>query len=260
MESMAEETLFSEIVKELKTGKYSTPKKLNTLKIELAKKYSYKKIIKNGQIISAATDEDRDEIIKILNIKPIRSLSGVTVLALFSKPHHCPHGACMYCPGGPKSPFGDTPQSYTGHEPAAQRAIRNHFDPYLQVYNRLEHYVINGHRPDKLELIFMGGTFPSLDKEYRDEFVTFTYKAINDFAELFIYEDKEGKKQVNYSKFVEFFETGEDFNSIERTNKIHEKILVEKNKNIISLDEEIKKNETSLIRSIGLTIETKPIS
>ena len=43
----------------------------------------------------------------MLNNKPVRELSGVTVVALFAKPHACPHGKCMYCPK-------------TGHIPKAQ--------------------------------------------------------------------------------------------------------------------------------------------
>lgn len=248
------EALFQELIDELLVLEKPTPKEINKLKIDLAKKYDHGSIIKNGEIIAYTDNSNRDKIISILNTKPIRAASGVTVVALFAKPHGCPHGKCMYCPGGPGSPFGDTPQSYTGKEPAAMRAIRNKYDPYMQIFNRLEHYVINGHRPDKLELIFMGGTFPSLDKEYRDEFVTFVYKAINDFADMFIDENN----QVDYQKFNEFFETKEDFRSVEREQKTQAKMLEVKEQNVKTLDEEIKRNETSAIRCIGLTIETKP--
>jgi elongator complex protein 3 len=182
----------------------------------------------------------------------------VTVVALFAKPHACPHGKCMYCPGGIDSPFGDTPQSYTGKEPAAMRAIRNNYDPYFQIFNRLEHYVINGHMPDKLELIFMGGTFPSLEVDYRDEFVNSVYKSINDFGDLFILEDSEGRKSIDYVKFNEFFETKVDFKSEERRTRVHEKMLKLKLDGIKTLEYEIIRNETANVRSIGLTVETKP--
>ena len=184
-----EKAFFVELIEEIKK-EYNFKNKqkfnLNTLKTSLAKKHGIMRVIKSSEIIANSTNEDRDLIVEILNIKPIRELSGVTVVALFAKPHACPHGKCIYCPGGVGSEYGDTPQSYTGKEPATLRAIRNNYDPYLQVFNRLEHYCINGHLPDKLELIFMGGTFPSLDKEYRDEFVNFTYKAVNDFGNMFI--------------------------------------------------------------------------
>lgn len=255
---MNEEVIFTELIKELRTNKYNSSKDINKLKINLAKKHNYKTIIKNPQIIAhCKNDKERKEIISILNIKPIRELSGVTVVALFAKPHSCPHGKCMYCPGGPNSEYGDTPQSYTGKEPAAQRAIRNNYDPYLQVFNRLEHYVINGHLPDKLELIFMGGTFPSLEKEYREEFVNLVYKAINDFGDLFIIEENK-KKKIDFEKFNEFFLTREEFNSNKRTSSVKDKVWEIRNKNIKNFKYEINKNETGKIRSIGLTIETKP--
>jgi len=162
---MSEKQYFEELINEMLKYKSLNFKQLNNLKTSLSKKYDLRRIIKNTEIISHASLKDRDKIVSLLNIKPVRELSGVTVVALFAKPHNCPHGRCIYCPGGLDSEFGDTPQSYTGAEPAALRAIRNNYDPYLQIFNRLEHYIINGHNPDKLELIFMGGTFPSLDKE-----------------------------------------------------------------------------------------------
>ena len=186
------EKLISKILKLEKP----TSKKINQLKLDFCKESNSKEIVKNPRLISLCKNNLREKLIEKLNIKPIRELSGVSVLALFSKPHSCPHGKCIYCPGGPNSEFGDTPQSYIGKEPAAQRAIRNNFDPYLQVFNRMEHYVLMGHIPDKLEVIFMGGTFPSLDKKYKDEFVRLTYKAINDFGKLFI-QNKKITKPVN---------------------------------------------------------------
>ncbi len=253
-----EELFFRDLIDKILSEKSITKTKLNQIKIDTAKKYNYKNIVKNPQIISFVKDDiERKKIIDILNIKPIRELSGVTVVAVFAKPHSCPHGKCMYCPGGPNSEFGDTPQSYTGHEPAAMRAIRNSYDPYLQVFNRLEHYVINGHIPDKLELIFMGGTFPSLDKEYRDEFVNFIYKAVNDFGDLFIIE-KDNLKIIDYDSFNSFFEVKKDFTDFKRVEDLKNKVLNLKLKNIKDFKYEIKRNEKAKIRSIGLTIETKP--
>ncbi|MDA3856201.1 MAG: tRNA uridine(34) 5-carboxymethylaminomethyl modification radical SAM/GNAT enzyme Elp3 [Candidatus Woesearchaeota archaeon] len=276
--SDTEQKFFEELIELMLKEDKLNFKKLNNLKTSLSKKYNLKKIIKNTEIISNASNENRAKIISLLNIKPVRELSGVTVVALFAKPHNCPHGRCIYCPGGMGSEFGDTPQSYTGSEPAALRAIRNKYDPYLQVFNRLEHYVINGHNPDKIELIFMGGTFPSLDKEYRDEFVNFTYKAINDFGEEFLFYDENNKRQINYDKFNDFFEVESAIDSKIRETKIFERIekiklsgIKDYNSDTVKIkdssvsfskmkpfEKEITKNETAIIRSIGLTIETKP--
>src|SRR3990167_2006872 len=73
-----------------------------------------------------------------------RTISGVAPIAIMTKPLPCAHGKCTFCPGGPKSYFGDVPQSYTGHEPTTMRAIRNRYDGYLQVFNRLEQYMVIG--------------------------------------------------------------------------------------------------------------------
>ena len=227
---MSEQEFFKELTQEVANNNISSEKKLNNLKISLAKKYKLKRIIKDAEIIANSSPQIRNKIISLLNIKPTRLASGVTVVALFAKPHKCPHGKCIYCPGGPKSEFGDTPQSYTGAEPAALRAIRNNYDPYKQIFNRLEHYVANGHFPDKLELIFMGGTFPSLDKKYKDEFVYYTYKAINDFAQEFVIIDKNQNKTINYDKFNDFFETQKDFQDKQREKNILKKVTKLKNK------------------------------
>lgn len=253
-------SFYSHLIHEIMTIDTPTPTKINSLKTKLAKKHKINSVVKNPQILGyAKTEEERKKLIEIFNTKPIREASGVTVVALFAKPHSCPHGKCMYCPGGPDSPFGDTPQSYTGHEPAAMRAKRNMYDPYLQIFNRLEHYIANGHDPDKLELIFMGGTFPSLDKEYRDEFVRFVYKAINDFGDLFYDVSQEGKRIIRYDIFNEFFEMTKHFNSQDRQIRVQDKMLAQKESNDVrSLEEEIERNETAIIRSIGLTVETKP--
>lgn len=252
--------LFSELIQDILNEPNLDQKKLNNLKIQYAKKYNFGKIIKNPEIIAYATEQNREQIIQKLNIKPIRELSGVTVVALFAKPHLCPHGKCMYCPGGIDSPFGDTPQSYTGKEPAAMRAIRNNYDPYFQIFNRLEHYIINGHLPDKLELIFMGGTFPSLNQQYKENFVKNVYKAINDFGDLFINIDKNQKKSINYEKFNDFFQIKDDFKSTQRRQQVQQKMLKLKNQNLdqTTYQQEITKCETGKIRPIGLTIETKP--
>ena len=225
--------MYKQLIKNILDEKNFNKTKLNNLKIEFCKKNNLSDIPKNPELIIYCISKLRDELIKKLNIKPIRENSGVSILALFSKPHKCPHGKCIYCPGGIGSPFGDTPQSYTGKEPAAQRAIRNNYDPYLQVFNRLEHYIINGHIPDKLEVIFMGGTFPSLDKKYKDDFVKNVYKAINDFGDLFIRIGKNcGKKKINWDKFIEFFELKSElkFDNKKRWENIHKKCLELKEK------------------------------
>jgi elongator complex protein 3 len=100
------------------------------------------------------------------------------------KPHRCPHIAmtgniCVYCPGGPDSDFEYSTQSYTGYEPTSMRAIRARYNPYLQTRNRVDQLKRLGHDVDKVEFIIMGGTFMSLDKDYRDYFIRNLHDALS---------------------------------------------------------------------------------
>ena len=84
-------------------------------------------------------------MIPILKAKPVRTASGIAVVAVMAKPHRCPHIAvtgniCIYCPGvwtfiklfkGPDSDFEYSTQSYTGYEPTSMRAIRARYNPYI---------------------------------------------------------------------------------------------------------------------------------
>ncbi len=113
--------------------------------------------------------------------KMTRILSGVATVAVMAKPYECPHGRCIYCPGGVE--YG-TPQSYIGDEPALMRARRVNYDPYLQVQVRLKQYRdYIGWYPSKVEVIVMGGTFLAYPQDYQEFFITEIYRAMNDFPD-----------------------------------------------------------------------------
>ena len=229
---------------------------LDRLKKDISKKYKLNKILTNIEILNNLNKEQRLRFKDYFITKPVRTLSGVAPVAVMTKPLPCPHvksgvGPCSYCPGGPNSYFGNIPQSYTGKEPATMRAIRANFDSYLQIFNRLEHYIILGQIPEKVELIIMGGTFPSFNKQYQEGFVKYCFKALNDFSRLFY-----NKKGFNYIKFKEFFELPCDVFNKERTKRIQKKLKRLKGKT--TLEKEQLKNERSKIRCTGLTIETRP--
>jgi elongator complex protein 3 len=89
-----------------------------------------------------------------LRAKPVRTASGIAVVAVMSKPHRCPHIAttgniCVYCPGGPDSDFEYSTQSYTGYEPTSMRAIRARYNPYVQARARADQLRRLGHSVDK---------------------------------------------------------------------------------------------------------------
>lgn len=226
-------------------------------KIVLCRKFKMKKIPTDIELFLNAKKEDLPFLKKFLQTKPMRTGSGVAVVAVMSSPQKCPHGKCIYCPGGINSVFGDVPQSYTGNEPATMRGIRNNYDAYLQVMSRLEQYIAIGQSPEKIELIILGGTFISLSEEYRDDFVRDIYQAMNDFSKEFYAESEEGSF-FDVDKFKDFFELPGDIRNEERTKSVRAKLLLLKEKNKIDLIKAMAENESSCVRCVGLTIETKP--
>lgn len=157
------------------------------LKGTAAKKYKLQGIPKLADILQALPIAYRAKLLPFLQTKPVRSASGVAVVAVMSKPHRCPHIAytgnvCVYCPGGPDSDFEYSTQAYTGYEPTSMRAIRARYDPFSQVKGRVTQLKAIGHVVDKVEFIVMGGTFLSLDKEYKDWFIRNLHDALSGYA------------------------------------------------------------------------------
>lgn len=167
----------SEIVKELvKSVEEKKDLNLNKLKSQVAKKYELCNQPKLVDIISAIPRSYSKVLLPQLRVKPIRTASGIAVVAVMCKPHRCPHinftgNICVYCPGGPDSDFEYSTQSYTGYEPTSMRAIRARYDPYLQSKHRIEQLRQLGHTVNKVEFIVMGGTFMALDTDYKDFFI-----------------------------------------------------------------------------------------
>jgi elongator complex protein 3 len=158
-----------EIITTLMDMPNPTREDLNRLKIKTAGKHQLEKVPSNSEIISLLTPQEEKQLLPILRRKTTRTISGVTVVATMTKPYPCPQPEpCAYCPGGPST---GSPQSYTGHEPAAMRGSQNNFDPYLQVQSRIEQLTAIGHKVDKVELIVMGGTFPATPIEYQTWFI-----------------------------------------------------------------------------------------
>jgi elongator complex protein 3 len=207
METPMSGNAYREIIKLLLGISSPTKKDLDYVKMKIAKEYRLTKVPSNAEIIQNLKPEEHFKLLPILKRKVVRTISGVTVVAVMTKPTPCPQEEpCAYCPGGP---VNGVPQSYTGHEPAALRGIQNEYNPYAQVKTRIDQLEAIGHKVDKIELIIMGGTFPSTPIEYQKGFVKQCLDAI-----------------------------------IERESS--------------SLDEAKKLAETSRIRNIGITIETRP--
>ncbi|XP_007476588.1 elongator complex protein 3 [Monodelphis domestica] len=157
---------------------------LNKVKTRTAAKYGLSAQPRLVDIIAAVPPQYRKILVPKLKAKPIRTASGIAVVAVMCKPHRCPHinftgNICVYCPGGPDSDFEYSTQSYTGYEPTSMRAIRARYDPFLQTRHRIDQLKQLGHSVDKVEFIVMGGTFMALSEEYRDYFIRNLHDALS---------------------------------------------------------------------------------
>lgn len=172
--------IVAELISLIKTKK---PINLNAVRAAFSSKHRLANMPRLVDIIAAVPETHKADLLPILKVKPVRTASGIAVVAVMCKPHRCPHIAttgnvCVYCPGGPDSDFDYSTQSYTGYEPTSMRAIRARYDPYEQARGRLEQLQVLGHSTDKVEYIIMGGTFMSLPSDYRDGFVAKLYDAL----------------------------------------------------------------------------------
>lgn len=168
------------------------------------------------------TPTQERKLLEGLKMKKVRTMSGVTPVAILTKPFPCP-GHCVYCPNDPKMP-----KSYLSAEPGAQRALQNQFDPYLQVFNRLLAYKNIGHPTDKVELIVLGGTWSFYPQNYQKWFIKRAFEAMNDF-------------NPRVSKYLTV------------SNKAKEQKVTWKDLFLAQ-----KKNEKAHSRCVGLVLETRP--
>jgi ELP3 family radical SAM enzyme/protein acetyltransferase len=205
---------------------------------ELHNRFPKTKMVKAYRILLKSNSITRNpNLEKYMRLKATRGNSGIlqitTMMAgnLFGTDNNdniqnggCPH-KCIYCPLEKIDGVVTQPRSYLTLEPANQRASHNKHHPVGQVFDRLNAFEKMGHlapepeNPAKIEFMISGGTFNFFPEDYIIWFVTMSYYALN--------------------VYYDYVLTGEL-----RDPK--------------SLEEEQKINETSPIRMIGLTVETRP--
>lgn len=141
-------------------GNQGTPRKSDLLRV-------YHELIQAGKIKKSSALES------ILIKRAVRTLSGVAIITVLTKPNECP-GKCIYCPNEKQMP-----KSYLSDEPAAARALLLNFDPFKQVTARIEALKNNGHPTDKIELIVKGGTWNAYPLSYQYWFILRCFEATN---------------------------------------------------------------------------------
>ena len=160
------------LIESLINEKKLSKKKIESLKREWSRKNN-KKMPLNSEIWSKLDDNQKEKLRSYLNTKPVRNIAGVSVIAIMPKPNGCP-ARCTFCPEGKNAP-----KSYTGFEPSTMRSIRNNYDSYKIVSERIKSLNKTGHITDKNELIIQGGTFPSYPWDYQKEFVKGAFDGFN---------------------------------------------------------------------------------
>jgi len=168
-----------EIIKKCLKEKVKTEKKLADIKRWAASVFKisfpsnvklfevYQKMLKKGKI------KRNLELELLLRKRKIRSLSGVVVVSVLTKPFPCP-GKCIFCPKEK-----GIPKSYVSGEPAVERAKELNFNPFLQMRKRLESLEKQGHPTDKVEVRIIGGTFSAYPERYKNWFIASLFAGAN---------------------------------------------------------------------------------
>ena len=164
------------ISEQVSHGNVTTRIQLEKLKKRAASAFQLDRYVTNSEIIRSIGPEHRAAFEEMLKVHPRRSASGIVVVTAFSAPFSCPHGTCVFCPGGPRV---GTPQSYLPASPGMKSALATEFDPFLQVQKCLEKYEANGHGTGKVETIIEGGTFIAVDVGYQSSFVKGVFDGLN---------------------------------------------------------------------------------
>ncbi|MDQ4073026.1 MAG: tRNA uridine(34) 5-carboxymethylaminomethyl modification radical SAM/GNAT enzyme Elp3, partial [Thermoproteota archaeon] len=219
-----------------------------------------KKIPKNSDILRFLPSESRCK--KLLKSKPSKTSSGIAVITVLPMPFECPHGKCIYCPGGIEV---NTPLSYVGTEPATRIAQDLNYDPFSQVTSKLHHLNQRGHPIEKAELVIVGGTFPFYPKTYQYNFVKGCFDAFNCWGTVtkknqqqqqegpFLQKPSKDTEIQDYVTYNRTFTKDIGKNSSKSSNAVDTSSVFRE-----SLETSKKLNEKSTIRCVGLTIETKP--
>ena len=175
LETLSRESL-RDVIQYLLEAEPSTYQELHKAKLEAVRRLGLSVIPSNTQLYQALKDEDPAWLRTLLRKKPVKTVSGVSVITVVAPIYSCPHGKCIYCPGGFQQ---GTPQSYTGREPVIIEAREAGYDPYRQTLMKLEKLRRLGHNVDKVEIIIIGGTFTATSENFQRKFIKGCLDALN---------------------------------------------------------------------------------
>lgn len=194
---------------------------------------AYEDLVSEGKISA------EPEFLQYIQKRRVRTMSGVAPVTVMTKPFPCP-GKCTYCPTDVRMP-----KSYLPSQPAAQRAFRQRFNPYTQVFVRLKALYMTGHEVSKVDLRVIGGTWSSYPKKYQTNFIKSCLKAMNEFPAKLKMEA--GQEKFRKSKLKSPY-------GLDNVSTLLVKPITPRQ----SLAEVVKTNEMAAVRCIGINIETRP--
>lgn len=174
--SGGEPAALASLVRSILSGEVTDRAGLERAKKHAAAKYGLSRFLSNSEIYLALAPAEREGRKEIFRVHPRRSASGIVIVTVFTSPASCPHGTCVYCPGGPSM---GTPQSYVPDGPSMRGARAVNFDPYLQAQKMLKKYLDRGHEASKVELMVEGGTFLAMPPGYREWFIKGAFDGLN---------------------------------------------------------------------------------
>ncbi len=198
---------------------------------------AYNDLLKEGKI------SQNPSLLSFIQKRSVRTMSGVAPVTVMTKPFPCP-GRCVYCPTDVRMP-----KSYLPTQPAAQRAFRQRFHPYTQVFVRLKALAMTGHEVSKVELRVIGGTWSSYPKKYQTWFIKQCLLAMNEFKAQISDEKTDKMANITKKQYVE---------SVYGVDEVNTVMIRSLNKVPLKIEQVIAENELSEVRCIGVNIETRP--
>ena len=198
---------------------------------------AYEDLVREGKIAEDSM------ILSLIQKRSVRTMSGVAPVTVMTKPFPCP-GKCVYCPTDVRMP-----KSYLPSQPAAQRAFRQQFNPYTQVFVRLKALAMTGHPISKVELRVIGGTWSSYEKTYQLWFLKQCVLAMNEFYQQMLAIGADHMQDLIHEQNID---------SPYGVDQVNTVLLNSLQKNAISWEKVVKNNETSDVKCIGINIETRP--
>jgi elongator complex protein 3 len=149
-----------------------------------------------------------------LQLKPVRTMSGVTPVAVMTRAHPCP-GKCIFCPDA-----DGFPKSYLPLEPGAQRAEEHRFDPFAQTAARIKTLETIGHATDKIELLILGGSWSAYPREYQEWFVQRCLDAMNECASPSLVEAQRANENAAHRNVGMVMETRPDLITLDEVRRL----------------------------------------